>query len=288
MKPSAITWAGTFTGIAEDRYLHRPPLTAISCQQLDRFDRAIGAGDVVGEAVALVFAEGDDLVGQLPGGLDLVPPGEQGRVTAHDVVNQAFISLRGIALVGAEVAGLNFDRHDVLLGRKVLGIDLEIDADIGLDADHQEVGLLVVLVVGKIEDIRQRLELDDDFGTAAGEALTGADIERGAGPAEIVDTELHRHEGLRRRIFRHIWLFAVGGDFFAIDGAAAVLAKDDIIAQGVVCEGGNRLDDLELFLADGLGGQGNRRLHGHHRQDLQDMVLDHVPDRAGMFIIAAA
>ncbi len=70
--------------------------------------------------MAQIFAEGDDLVGQLPGGFDLVPPGKQSRITTHDVIDQALVGFRGVALVGAEVAGLDFDRHDVFLGGKSL------------------------------------------------------------------------------------------------------------------------------------------------------------------------
>lgn len=268
--------------------LHRPPFAAVSGEELDGFDRTIGAGGVIGKAVAQIFAEGDDLVGQLPGGFDLVPPGKQSRITTHDVVDQTLVGFRCVALVRAEVAGLDFDRHDVFLGGKVLGVDLEIDADIGLDADDQEVGLLVVFFIFEVQDIGQGFELDDNLGAAAGEAFAGADIERCAGPAEIVDAELHGDEGLGAGVLRDVELFAVAGDFFTVDGARAILAEDDVVAQGICCERCDRLDDLELFLADGFGGQADRRLHGDHREDLQDVVLDHVANRPGMFVIATA
>jgi hypothetical protein len=49
------------------------------------------------------------------------------------------------------VARLDFDRHDFLLGAKVLGVELEEVPDIGLDADDQQVGLLVGLLTGEIQ-----------------------------------------------------------------------------------------------------------------------------------------
>ena len=45
---------------------------------------------------------------------------------------------------------------------------------------------------------------------------------------------------------------------------------------------------LCLFVADGVGFERDRRLHRGQRNKLEDMIRDHVPQRAGRVVIAAA
>ena len=71
--------------------------------------------------------------------------------------------------------------------------------------------------------------------------------------------------------------------------AGGVLGTDDIgsdffrrvpLAQGA--------DDFHFFITHAVGGQIGRRLHGHQAEKLEQVVLHHVPQRAGGVIISAA
>ncbi|MNL63889.1 hypothetical protein D3C87_1880580 [compost metagenome] len=48
-----------------------------------------------------------------------------------------------------------------------------------------------------------------------------------------------------------------------------------------------RTEHLHLFVPDILGIQSGGRLHGHHRDHLEHMVLAHIPDGAGVVVITA-
>ena len=50
----------------------------------------------------------------------------------------------------------------------------------------------------------------------------------------------------------------------------------------------DRLQYLRLLVADRVGLERNRRLHRGQRHELEDMIRDHVPQRAGRVVIAAA
>ena len=46
-----------------------------------------------------------------------------------------------------------------------------------------------------------------------------------------------------------------------------------------------RLEDLELFVADDVRIERVRRLHGDEREELQQVVLHHVAQRAGLIVV---
>ena len=50
---------------------------------------------------------------------------------------------------------------------------------------------------------------------------------------------------------------------------------------------GQRLEHLDLLVADGVGREVHRRLHRHQAEKLHHVVLDHVADRACGVVIAA-
>ena len=50
----------------------------------------------------------------------------------------------------------------------------------------------------------------------------------------------------------------------------------------------NRFQHFHFFVAQVFCRQGYRRLHRHQRQQLQQMALDHVAQRAGAFIVIGA
>ncbi len=50
----------------------------------------------------------------------------------------------------------------------------------------------------------------------------------------------------------------------------------------------HRLEDLGLLIANHVGIERNRRLHRHQRNQLEDVIGNHVAHGAGGFVIAAA
>ena len=51
---------------------------------------------------------------------------------------------------------------------------------------------------------------------------------------------------------------------------------------------GDRLQDLDLLVADLFGGEADGRLHGHVAEQLEHVVLDQVAQRAGRVVVVGA
>ena len=47
-------------------------------------------------------------------------------------------------------------------------------------------------------------------------------------------------------------------------------------------------ENLDLLVTDGVGLEINGRLHGHEGEELHDVVLNHVAQNAGFFVVGAA
>ncbi len=109
---------------------------------------------------------------------------------------------------------------------------------------------------------RRLLERDRDDPGTLGELLAGAQEERDAGPAPVVDLDLQRDEGLGVGVLRDLLLAAV----------AAVLAADDVMRLDRL----HRAEHLELLVADRARQQRGRRLHRHERQHLHQVGDHHV------------
>ena len=123
--------------------------------------------------------------------------------------------------------------------------------------------------VGPLGEHRQRwlLERDRDDPRALGELLAGAQVERHAGPAPVVDLDPQRHEGLGVGVVGDLLLAAVAG----------VLAAHDVVGLDRL----HRPEDLELLVADRVRRERGRRLHRGERQHLHQVGDDHVAVGAG-------
>ena len=86
--------------------------------------------------------------------------------------------------------------------------------------------------------------------------------------------QLQRREGLDLGIGRHARLIAV----------ALELAAHQILRR----QRPQRLEDLHLLIAQRLAAAVHRRLHGQERHHLQQVILDHVANRAGLLVELAA
>src|SRR5436190_11989595 len=80
-----------------------PPGPPIACQQLIRRRRAPGAGGIVRKRRPVARPCGDDRIDERPLLLDLVDPGEQGRIAEHRVEDQPLVRLGQSRAKGAAV-----------------------------------------------------------------------------------------------------------------------------------------------------------------------------------------
>ena len=138
-------------------------------------------------------------------------------------------------------------------------------------------------------EVRHRAQRDRDLGDLARQALAGAQVERHARPAPVVDLQAQRREGLGARVRRDALLLGVAGHLEAADDAPRVLRR------GRPCVGTSsgaarrwRCEDLDLLVAHLVGTEVDRRLHRHQAEQLQHVVLDHVAERAGAVVVAGA
>src|SRR5690348_15088580 len=184
------------------------------------------------------------------------------------------------------------DRPQASIGAGHLGLEAQRYAFVGLDAHHQDVSIDAVGAQRIEHQIGRRLEANRHFANAPRQALTRAKIKRHAGPAPVFDFETDGGKGLPRRGWGDARLLAIADHRLAGDEAGTVLAAHRIPRpEGGVLADRERLDgidDLDLFIAHRLGREAHRRFHGHDREYLHQVILDHVAQGPGFFVIAAA
>ena len=69
---------------------------------------------------------------------------------------------------------------------------------------------------------------------------------------------------------------------------AAYCARTTLRVDRLALDRPQRLEHLELLVADDVGVERVRRLHRDQRQQLQQVVLHHVAQRAGLLVVAGA
>ena len=132
--------------------------------------------------------------------------------------------------------------------------------------------------------VRRALELDRDRRLAPREPLAGPDVERRVRPPPVVDVELRGDVGVRLRARVDAGLLAVREHLLPLDPAAAVLAPDDRLRPRRV----HRAQHLHLLVPHRVRREVDRRLHRGEREELQEVVLEDVPDHAGLLVVARA
>ncbi|CAM4025963.1 hypothetical protein NOMA109596_19095 [Nocardioides marinus] len=135
--------------------------------------------------------------------------------------------------------------------------------------------------------MRGLLEHHDDLADAAVHPLAGAQVERHARPAPVLHLGLEGHEGLGVGAVR-AEVVGVRRGALTLDQAGDVLPADGVAVDVGGGERLERLQDLELLVADVLPADVRRGLHRHEAQQLQQVVLHHVAQRAGVVVVAAA
>src|SRR6185437_6386362 len=136
-----------------------------------------------------------DRVDPAPGPLHLVAPHEQRLVAGEDVEQQPLVGDPPAPAVGQRQA--ERQRLQPVAGNARAAVhEQQRDVLVGLQVDNQPVGGDVLLGALAEDQVRQRLELDDDLGSALGQPLAGAQVEGHARPAPVVDVGAQRDERL--------------------------------------------------------------------------------------------
>ena len=132
--------------------------------------------------------------------------------------------------------------------------------------------------------MRRALELDGDRRLAPSQALSRAHVERHVCPAPVVDVELGGDVRLGHRVAGDALLLSIAAHLDALDEPAPVLAADDALRPGRV----QRAQHLHLLVPDGVGGEVDRRLHRRQGDELEQVVLEDVADRARLLVEGSA
>src|SRR5215831_21122865 len=120
------------------------------------------------------------------------------------------------------------------------------------------------------ENNRWPAQTDHDLRGGYGQRLAGPNIERDTLPAPGIDVQLQRGEGFDFRARRHAILLQI----------ATKLATDKILRL----QRRNSFEYFNFFVPERFTIGSDRWLHRQVNQDLKQMILNHVADRAGLII----
>src|SRR6202789_2197500 len=121
---------------------------------------------------------------------------------------------------------------------------------------------------------RRALEFKEYFGGGNGQHFSGADIDGHAGPSPRFNEQLERNESLDR-----------GGRVYARHcPITVVLTTHDVLRSNR----SYRLEQRGLLVAPRVVSLPGRRIHGQVGQDLQQVILNHIPHRARFVVELAA
>ena len=162
------------------------------------------------------------------------------------------------------------------------------DAFLRLDVQHQLIRHHVLHLSFAEQHERSAAELNHDMGTAVGQPLAGAQVERNARPAPVVDHQPHGDKGFGARIRRHALFGTVGGHALAIHGAVSVLPANGLAEHVLITERLDGMKDFGLLVAHRVRLEGNWRLHRGEGDELHDVVRHHVAEGASAIVVAAA
>ena len=131
---------------------------------------------------------------------------------------------------------------------------------------------------------RRLLELDHDLGALRSHALARAQVERRIGPPPVIKTKCKRRERFGCCIVGH----AVGKVIRRFMLIGRILTQGCELMEPIDRRGLDRVDHLDLLLANVVRRKCRRRLHRHERQYLQQMRLDHVANRPNAIVVGGA
>src|SRR5690349_14614207 len=250
-----------------------PPCPAVPGHQRVRTSRAGGPGRVL-VRLAVLGPELLDRVEHLPGQLDLLVPGEQRRVADEHVQQQPLVRLGAVFGEGLAVGEVHVHVPDLHRGAGDLGAEPDRDALVRLHPDHQCVLAELGGVGGAERQVRGALEQQRYLGHPLRQPLAGAQVERDASPPPGDHAQLQRGVGLGVRVGGDPVFLQVAGNLDAALPAGRVLAAGGTGSQ--ILRQPDRREYLLLLRPQGRGVERDRLLHRGERQQLHQVVLDHV------------
>ncbi|MCY1173104.1 hypothetical protein D9M73_132550 [compost metagenome] len=136
--------------------------------------------------------------------------------------------------------------------------------------------------------MRHWLELDDDLRSAPRHAFAGAQIERHARPAPVVDVRLDGNESFGIAVVVDVLFKVVGRHFLAADTPGTILATYRLVLHILAGDWLEGAQDFHLFVAYRFCLELRGWLHGHQAQQLQQVVLQHVANSPGAIVVGTA
>ncbi len=251
--------------------------------------RPVGAGAVQRQPLATGSRPGiEEWLHRLPAGLDAVGALEQDVVADHAVVDQGLIAGAGRRPEVILVLEAHFHAVDRHRWPRHLGVELQGDAFGRLDPDHQVVLRQPLHLGGAEHRERRLLEANCHFRALRSQGLASAQIERHAGPAPVVDGQLHRRVGFCDAGGIDIRGVAIVPDLLVAVATRHVLSADGVVERlfgSLDLDGGQH---FALFRTHRVRIEPRRRFHSDQRQQLKQMVRHHVAHGTGRVIEAAA
>lgn len=211
----------------------------------------------------------DQFIHDLPALLEHIPAGEERLITGDRIHNELLVGVfRGEVFVEDR-----FHLLELVALPSLLDIEMDVDRLVRLDFDDDPILLEPAVLAG--EEFGDFLEFDDDGGGFPGERLSGHEIDGDSVEIPCRYVELDRDERLGP---------TVGSDSFLLQ-VSVILSENDVPVE-ILAEI-DASEDLELFADDGSGIEPGGAIHRHERKNLQEMVLEHIPEGSEAVVIAS-
>lgn len=151
------------------------------------------------------------------------------------------------------VIELHLYRPQVHLRPGVFGLKAQHDTFVRMDRHRQTGRLPIESGLSGKQLMRHAAELDDNFRSLPGKPLPGAEVERHALPAPVVEEQPERDKCLGLRIRRHPVFFAVTRNSFASEPTLALLPTDDALMDGVSVNRTDGVGHIHFLVANLIG-----------------------------------
>src|SRR5215472_16926393 len=250
-----------------------PPCPSIPGHQRLRAWRPGRSGRIL-LRLAMLGPELLDRVEHLPGQLDLPVPGEQRRVADEHVEQQSFVGFWAVLGERLAVGEVHVHVPDLHGGAGDLGAEPDRHALVRLHPDHEGVLPELLGIGGAKRQVRCPLEQQRYLGHPARQPFAGAQVERDAPPPPGIHGQPDRGVCLGVGVGRDPVLFEVPGYLQATLPARRVLAAGG--PCGHILGQPDRREHLFLLGPQRRSVEGDRLLHRGERQQLHQVVLDHV------------
>src|SRR5271166_3344037 len=242
--------------------LQGTPALAIALNERISVYGALAAGRIVGklrhwELRPRLNYGGDDP----PLGFDFIATSEQGRIATHGVEQEGLVGDRRGRSKRVAVGEIHVDPAGAHMRPRSLGSKIQRNALIRLDAHGNDVVMHIAGVPGE-KCLRSAFEVNCNLRKLVRQSFAGPHIEGNTCPSPVVDVELHGYVGFGVRGRTHTRLLAIAGDVRAIDFARAVLSTDRPFRDLLNRHRPNGTQYLHFQLANGVGVEGHRWLHG--------------------------